>query len=84
MTFKIKKRFIAGAACPKCAALDKVVMYKEDDKDYRECVACGFKDEMRFNSSPRELVTRVNTSEAIKSSETQVLTLDPNGLKGKS
>jgi len=84
MTFKTKKRFIAGAACPKCAALDKVVMYKEDEKDYRECVACGFKDEMRFNASPRELVTRVNTSEAIKTSETQVLTLDPGGVNPKT
>jgi len=34
--------------------------------------------------SNRELVTRVNSSEAIKTSETQVLTLDPNGFKGKS
>lgn len=84
MAFKSQKRFIAGAACPKCAALDKIVMYQEDGKDYRECVACGFKDEMRFKQAPRELVTRVNTPEEIKTDETQVLTLDPSSLKPKS
>ena len=81
MTFKTKKRFIAGAACPKCAALDKLMTYKEDDKDFRECVACGFKDEMRFNAAPRELVTRVNTPEEAKANETQVLSFSPKAPK---
>ena len=83
MVFKAKKRFIAGAACPKCAALDKLMMYEEEGKEYRECVACGFKDEMRFNTAPRELSTRVNTPEDVKQSETQVLILDPNGSSAK-
>ena len=81
MPFKSKKRFIAGAACPKCAAVDKLMMYKEDDKEFRECVACGFKDEMRFKAAPRELQTRVNVTEEEKKTETQVLVLDPKGLK---
>lgn len=73
-----KKRFIAGAICPRCAEQDKLVVYKEDDKEFRECVSCDFHEEMRFNYQPRELETRVNITEEEKTSETQVLTLKPN------
>jgi len=81
MKSKIKKRFIAGAVCPRCSSMDKLVMYKQDEKEFRECVSCGFKDEMRFKQQSRELETRVNVPEKIKQSETQVLTLDPSANK---
>lgn len=58
-------------------------MYKEDGKEFRECVSCGFKDEMRFKQQARELETRVNIPEQVKKEETQVLTLDPSGNKNK-
>ena len=74
---KIIKRFIAGAVCPRCAAMDKLVTFKEEGKEFRECVSCGYKEEMRFKQQPRELETRVNVTEAMKKAETQVLTLDP-------
>lgn len=67
----IKKRFIAGAVCPKCSAMDRIVMYREGDSDFRECVECGFKDEMRLQSAPRELDTRVNQTEQQRAQETQ-------------
>ncbi len=35
-----KRRFIAGAVCPRCAAMDKIVVDLETDA--RECVSCGF------------------------------------------
>ena len=70
-----KKRFIAGAVCPKCAAMDTIQMYRVADIDFRECVACGFKDEMRFKQTSRELTTRVNVTEAEKKAETQVVRL---------
>ncbi len=57
--FKANKRFIAGAVCPKCAEMDKIVAYKEDGKQYRECVACGFKEKENFANNPQELATRV-------------------------
>lgn len=39
----IKKRFIAGAVCPKCAAMDKLRMFhNEEGGEVRECVACDF------------------------------------------
>lgn len=61
MNFSSKRRFLAGAVCPRCSALDKLVVYSEEGVNYRECVACGFKDEMRFPQAPRELDTRVAT-----------------------
>ncbi|MBP6701478.1 MAG: YheV family putative metal-binding protein [Halioglobus sp.] len=35
-----RRRFIAGAVCPRCALMDKIVVNL--DTDQRECVACGF------------------------------------------
>ena len=40
--FRPTRRFIAGAVCPRCAAMDKLVIDLESDR--RECVACGFSD----------------------------------------
>ncbi|MGB0449853.1 MAG: YheV family putative zinc ribbon protein [Porticoccaceae bacterium] len=60
MAFSTQKRFIAGVTCPKCGQMDKLQAYSLDGVDYRECVSCGFRDEMRVFSEPRELETRVN------------------------
>ena len=38
-----RRRFIAGAVCPRCALMDKIVV--DLDTDQRECVACGFAEE---------------------------------------
>jgi uncharacterized metal-binding protein (TIGR02443 family) len=84
MATKIQKRFIAGAVCPRCSAMDKIVTYKENDKEYRECVSCGYLDEMRFKQNLRELETRVNVTEEDKQTQTQVLTLDPKGSDRKN
>lgn len=73
MAYSKKKRFIAGAVCPKCAKLDKLVVYNQDDKDWRECVSCDYKEEMLFGKNQRELETRVNTTEADKTSVVTVL-----------
>lgn len=55
------KRFIAGAVCPRCAEMDKIVMFTDDnDKQVRECVACGFTDALSEEPSVPELETRVN------------------------
>ena len=59
--FKATKRFIAGAVCPKCSEMDKLVMYRnESGKETRECVACGYIDVMKDEEqAPDELATRV-------------------------
>jgi len=76
MAFSSKRRFVAGAVCPRCAVMDKVVVYNEDGKDFRECVSCGFKDEMHFKPLARELETRVNLTEADKAN-VQVINILP-------
>lgn len=60
MGFSTQKRFIAGATCPRCGQVDKVVAFSQEGKDYRECVKCGFSEQLRLNSPERELTTRVN------------------------
>lgn len=58
---KLKKRFIAGAVCPRCSEMDKLTMYiDETGLQVRECVSCGFNDSMDNNEQPEELPTRVN------------------------
>ncbi len=57
----IARRFIAGAVCPRCAEMDKVVMYDDDlGQRVRECVSCGYRDALDENGQPGELKTRVN------------------------
>ncbi len=42
MSQKIKKRFIAGATCPKCRARDTLMLYFEHNIEKMECVKCGY------------------------------------------
>jgi len=78
MAFSTKKRFIAGVTCPKCSVMDKLRAFSEDGVDFRECVSCGFKDEMRIWSSPKEVQTRVNLSkDEINLQISPVKILDP-------
>jgi len=70
-----RRRFIAGAVCPRCAVMDKIVV--DLDSDRRECVACGF-SEARPNSDKetRELPTRVSRASARRvETATQVINL---------
>ena len=39
-----RPRFIAGAVCPACQALDRLVIEQLDGETQRRCVACGFTD----------------------------------------
>ncbi len=60
MAYSTKRRFMAGAVCPRCSKMDTIVVYNLDGKDFRECVECGFSEEMRINVATGELETRVN------------------------
>ena len=57
---KVVKRFIAGAVCPRCGEMDKLVVYRQDEKDCRECVSCDFAEETLFSQPSAELETRAN------------------------
>lgn len=54
------KRFIAGAVCPKCAEMDRLINYTNDDGTFKECVACGFLEKQIVQVETNELGTRVN------------------------
>lgn len=69
------RRFIAGAKCTQCQQQDKVVMYRLDGVQYRECVACGHKEAMQFENTFRELETRVNRTAEEKAQEVSVVRL---------
>lgn len=66
-----KRRFIAGAICPQCKEVDKIVIYQEKGVDVRECVRCDYKDIQTFASSPNEPATRVNKSRSEREAEEQ-------------
>ena len=58
--------------------MDRVVMFADNDTRFRECVSCGFKDEMRFHSAGRELETRVNRTPEQRRAEVRTVKLvDP-------
>jgi uncharacterized metal-binding protein (TIGR02443 family) len=62
---KVIKRFIAGAVCPRCSEMDKLMMYSDDkQQQVRECVRCGYQDVMTDSGpkqlSTEEVTTRVN------------------------
>ena len=42
-TDQTRRRFIAGAVCPRCALMDKILVDLNTDK--RLCVSCGFNEE---------------------------------------
>lgn len=41
---QIKRRFIVGAKCPKCEAMDRVVMLTTGDAEWIECVECDYSE----------------------------------------
>ena len=49
---KIVKRFIAGATCPKCQAVDKLRAFRIEDRYFQDCVACDFEDEIGLLDEP--------------------------------
>jgi uncharacterized protein len=75
----VKKRFIAGARCPRCGEMDSLTLYTQNEQRFRECVSCDFHEVMHFAPQTQELPTRVNTSAEEKAAQVQPvrLILDP-------
>lgn len=70
----VTKRFIAGAVCPRCAAMDRIVIYGTDEGQFRECVSCGFHERLKEEApSQAELQTRVNQTRPAAEPNTQPL-----------
>jgi len=58
----IQKRFIAGVVCPRCGEMDTVRMYRDEEREYRECVKCGFEDSLRLDGRPEPAVPETRIS----------------------
>lgn len=74
-----RRRFIAGAVCPRCGEMDRIVV--DMDSEQRECVACGFsEDRPQETPGPGELPTRVSRPAARRvETPAQAITLiDPD------
>ena len=80
-----RRRFIAGAVCPRCGEMDRVVV--DLDTDRRECIACGFSETRPETTagrqvgpaSPRELPTRVSRAAArrVETAAEPITLVDP-------
>ncbi len=63
MSAKPHRRFIAGAVCPRCGKMDKIVVDMEIQA--RECIDCGFSEGRPEDIAPAaELPTRVSRAAA--------------------
>ncbi|ABM01198.1 MULTISPECIES: YheV family putative zinc ribbon protein [Shewanella] len=40
-----RKRFVAGAKCPKCGASDSIVLFKDHGVETVECVECDYREQ---------------------------------------
>ena len=60
------KRFIAGAVCPRCGEIDRIVTFTENQVNRKECVVCGFNEalgEAPLQAEPETRITRQRKSE---------------------
>ena len=46
-----RPRFIAGAVCPTCGAMDRLQLFERQGEPRRRCVACGHEDGLETASS---------------------------------
>ena len=69
------KRFIAGAVCPRCGVMDRLRTHRDEVREYRECIDCGYEDAMRLDGEPEaaELQTRVNQEKSGLADNEQVI-----------
>lgn len=57
---KTKKRFVAGAKCPKCQAVDTIMLFKEQGVETVECIECDYTEQQ-----PEDKVANKATGDVI-------------------
>ena len=50
----VKRRFIAGAKCPRCGKTDTVRSCASEAREWMECVSCGYEEERPTEVTPVE------------------------------
>ena len=55
-----RRKFIAGAVCPECGVMDRIVVEAAGGDTIRRCVACGFSDSSNLaeGALPKGRLTR--------------------------
>ncbi len=73
-----RRRFIAGAVCPRCGTMDRIIV--DMDTQTRECVACDFVEARPGDSAVQELPTRVSRAAArrVEAPAETVTLIDPS------
>ena len=82
----LKKRFIAGAVCPRCQKMDGIQILYYQEGNERHCIFCGFSDQQSQQTIQEvEMETRVNPKQPQikKESNTQVLKFYPSPNQSK-
>ncbi len=67
----VKRQFIAGARCPQCGQLDKIVMFERDGVKQVECVKCGY-----ARSEGEEIAEQDDVAAAPPQDDVQIIRLD--------
>ena len=78
-----RPRFIAGAVCPSCGAMDRLQVFAEDGETIRRCVACGHEDDLSTTTSQAP-TNRLDggLKKPDPEAASPVRILDPGGSKG--
>lgn len=52
----LKRRFIAGAKCPRCQTQDSIVMLTSSDDEWIECIDCNYSEQRPTHIEPVEAI----------------------------
>lgn len=72
------RRFIAGAVCPECRSIDRIVVEAVDRGRQRRCVECGHAEALTESLAP-EPATRFTTRANAATPVQPVRFIDPPG-----
>ena len=61
MSKRQRKRFVAGAKCPKCGALDTIMLYFENNIEKLRCIQCDYAE----SQAPDEVETSTRSGENV-------------------
>jgi uncharacterized metal-binding protein (TIGR02443 family) len=81
-----RPRFIAGAVCPKCSAMDRLQVFEANGEQKRRCVACGHEDDLSATASQpptNRLDGGLKKPDPRASSPVRILDPGTNGPSGK-
>lgn len=77
-----RPRFIAGAVCPNCGAMDRLQVIVDAESQQRRCVACGYEDSLESAASqePKTRLAGGLRKPAAESAASPVRILDPGEI----